>query len=74
MQELSIDELTERFYLVRAQRNKLLWACEKALAAYDAANEIGQNPTVSGELKRARAVWSGKDVDAMRAAVAECKQ
>src|SRR5690348_5249955 len=62
MPELTTDELTERFYLVRDQRNKLLWACQKALAAFDAAllsNGVGST-------------WSGKDVDEMKAAVAAC--
>ena len=59
--KLSHEELTERFYLVRGQRNKLLWACQKALAAYDAANSTGNGK------------WNGKDVDEMRAAVAECE-
>lgn len=57
-QTLSEDELTERFYLVREQRNKLLWAAQKALAAFDSASTDG------------KATWSGKDVDEMRAAVA----
>ncbi len=52
---------TERFYLVREQRNKLLWACEKALAAYDAAHATGKSN------------WGGEDIDKMRAAVEECK-
>ena len=31
MNELTMDELTERFYLVREQRNKLMWAARKLL-------------------------------------------
>lgn len=58
---LTKEQLTERFYAVREQRNRLLWACEKALAAYDAARETGKGN------------WSGKDVDAMRALVAQVK-
>lgn len=60
--QLSTEELTERFYLVREQRNKLLLASQKALAAFDAAllsNGVGST-------------WSGKDVDEMKAAVALC--
>lgn len=60
-QELTQEELTERFYLVRGQRDRLLWACEKALAAYDLAHATGKGS------------WGGEDVDKMRAAVAECK-
>lgn len=60
MQELTLEELTERFYAVREQRNKLLWACQKALAAFDRAYDTGKSN------------WSGKDVDEMRAAVASC--
>ena len=69
-----MEELTERFYVVREQRNRLLWACEKALAAYDAAYQSGLEPTtVSQELRNARkSTWKGKDVDKMRAAVAAC--
>lgn len=53
-------DLTEKFYLVREQRNKLLWASQKALAAFDSAHTDGKS------------TWSGKDVDDMRAAVAGC--
>lgn len=57
-QRLSLEELTERFYFVRDQRNRLLWASRKALDAFDAANRDGKG------------TWSGKDVDEMRMAVA----
>src|SRR5690348_7038201 len=59
---LSKEELTERFYSVREQRNKLLWSCKKALAAYDRANKTGKGN------------WKGKDVDEMRAVVATVKE
>ncbi len=59
--ELSLEELTELFYSVREQRNKLLWACQKALRAFDTANVEGKS------------TWSGHDIDAMRAAVAVCE-
>jgi hypothetical protein len=57
-----MDKLTELFYDVRGQRNSLLWACEKALAAYDAAH-----------VNSSSATWSGADVDKMREAVATVK-
>ena len=60
MNVLTQEELTERIYLIGDQRDKLLWACQKALAAFDAANSGGHS------------TWSGKDVDEMRAAVAAC--
>jgi hypothetical protein len=56
----SKEEQTEKFYLVRDQRNKLLWACQKALAAFDEANKTGKSN------------WSGEDVTKMRTAVGEC--
>lgn len=58
--KLTAEELTERFYLVRGHRDKLLWSCKKAIAAFDIANMNGKS------------TWSGPDVDAMKAAVAEC--
>jgi hypothetical protein len=58
--QVTHEELTERFYLVRGQRDKLLWSCKKAIAAFDAANLSGKS------------TWSGPDVDKMKAAVAEC--
>lgn len=58
-QTLSKDELTERFYVVREQRNRLLWACRKALDAFDAAHKEGKG------------TWSGEAVDEMRMAVAQ---
>jgi hypothetical protein len=45
-QTLPIDELTERFYLVRGQRNKLLWLCEKVLAAYDAGSPLSDKDII----------------------------
>lgn len=61
-QTLTVDELTAHFRLVRGQRNNLLRACEKALAAFDTAQEFGRGYG-----------WGGKDVDKMRAAVAATK-
>ena len=58
---MSIEELTERFYLVRGQRNKLLWCCQKALAAYDSAQKTGKGS------------WSAQDINEMKSAVAECQ-
>jgi len=57
-QALTLDELTERFYVVREQRNRLLWACRKALDAFDEAHRTG------------KATWPGAAVDEMRMAVA----
>lgn len=60
MPELTDQDLTERFYTVRDQRNKLLWSCQKALEAFDTAHTTGKSN------------WSGEDVTRMRTAVGEC--
>lgn len=60
-QTMSVEELTEAFYAVRDQRNRLLRLCEKALAAYDAALETGKGN------------WSGQDIAKLREAVAICR-
>lgn len=57
-QELSIEELTEKFYQLQYQRDKLLDACDLALAAYAEALKTGNST-----------IWNGKNVDKMRAAV-----
>jgi hypothetical protein len=45
MSELSMEELTERFYLVREQRNKLLWTMKSILEmATDELREFGVMP------------------------------
>jgi hypothetical protein len=53
------EELIEKFYVVREQRNRLLWACRKVLDVFDAANASGKSK-----------YWSGDDVVEMRMAVA----
>lgn len=58
-QSLSLEELTERFYVVRGQRNRLLWACRKVLDAFDEAQTTGKS------------TWPGNAVSEMRVAVAE---
>lgn len=58
---MTYDELTERFYAVRGQRDRLLRCCEIALHAYDKAHEAG------------RSNWTGEEVDKMRAIVKEVR-